>query len=154
MFEAEEVIKRVDGLNSISTLHRWRKMVEELCGISFEQRTVQVGKTSYTKIYQFSEADVEHFQEVSILRNKGQPIKDAIIKVFEEEKTPEQNKTLIDNLIEMLGRLNENFAKLSKESLFLKAQVQLVMRENYQLQGRIEELEKGKMDKPFQKKKS
>ncbi|MEQ5993589.1 hypothetical protein [Enterococcus faecalis] len=154
MFEAEEVIKRVDGLSSISTLHRWRKMVEELCGISFEQRTVQVGKTSYTKIYQFSEADVEHFQEVSILRNKGQPIKDAIIKVFEEEKTPEQNKMLIDNLIEMLGRLNENFAKLSKESLFLKAQVQSVMRENYQLQGRIEELEKGKMDKPFQKKKS
>ncbi|MGX7173514.1 hypothetical protein [Enterococcus ratti] len=154
MFEAEEVIKRVDGLNNISTLHRWRKMVEELCGISFEQRTVQVGKTSYTKIYQFSEADVGHFQEVSILRNKGQPIKDAIIKVFEEEKTPEQNKTLIDNLIEMMERLNENFAKLSKESLLLKAQVQSIMRENYQLQGRIEELEMGKMDKPFQKKKS
>lgn len=67
MYEAIQVISKINGLNSLSTFHRWRKLVEELCDVEFQKRTIQVGKTSYTKIYEFSESDVEKFRQVAEL---------------------------------------------------------------------------------------
>ena len=85
MYEALQVISKIDSLNSLSTFHRWRKLVEELCNVEFPKRTIQVGKTSYTKIYEFSESDVEKFRQVAELRSRGRPIKEAIIEVFENQ---------------------------------------------------------------------
>ncbi|OTP10815.1 hypothetical protein A5844_000949 [Enterococcus sp. 10A9_DIV0425] len=50
MYEVIQVISKIDSLNSLSTFHRWRKFAEELCNVEFQKRTIQVGKTSYTKI--------------------------------------------------------------------------------------------------------
>ena len=44
------------------------------------KRTIQVGKTSYTKIYEFSESDVEKFRQVAELRSRGRPIKKPLLK--------------------------------------------------------------------------
>ena len=35
MYEALQVISKIDSLNSLSTFHRWRKLVEELCNVEF-----------------------------------------------------------------------------------------------------------------------
>ncbi len=38
MINAEEIVHLIEDLNSISTFHRWRKMVEELCGVKFQKK--------------------------------------------------------------------------------------------------------------------
>lgn len=34
--DSEELINKIDGLNSVSTFHRWRKFAEELCNVKFQ----------------------------------------------------------------------------------------------------------------------
>lgn len=158
MYESEEVVSLIDGLNSVSTFHRWRKLVEELCYVSFKRKTKQVGETSYTKIYQFSEADIEKFRQVAVLRNRGQPIKEAILSVFKEEKKQttieEQHKQLFDKLINAIQTLDEDRQKLMKATSLLERQLFLLVQRTNKLEQRIEAVETGKMDKPFQRKKS
>lgn len=158
MYKAEEVVSLIEGLNSVSTFHRWRKLAEELCHISFKRKTKQVGETSYTKIYQFSEADIEKFHQVSILRNRGQPIKEAILFVFKEKKrkisAEEENKQLFDKLIKVIRTLDEDRQKQIRATSSLERQLFLLVQRANKLEQRIEALETGKMDKPFQRKKS
>ncbi|MFK4566251.1 hypothetical protein [Enterococcus sp. UD-01] len=158
MYESEEVVSLVEGLNSVSTFHRWRKLTEELCHVSFKRKTKQVGETSYTKIYQFSEVDIEKFRQVSVLRNRGQPIKEAILFVFKEEKkrttVEEQNKQLFDKLIEAIRTLDGERHKQTKSIHSLERQWHLMVQRVNQLEQRIEAVEVEKMDKPFQRKKS
>lgn len=158
MYESEEVVSLVEGLNSVSTFHRWRKLAEELCHVSFKRKTKQVGETSYTKIYQFSEADVEKFRRVSVLRNRGQPIKEAVLSVFKEEKKQiseeEQHKQLFDELIEAIQTLDGERQKQTKSIHSLERQWHLMVQRVNKLEQRLESVEAGKMDKPFQRKKS
>ncbi|HFE9851577.1 TPA: hypothetical protein ACGBG5_001838 [Enterococcus faecalis] len=158
MYESEEVVLLVEGLNSVSTFHRWRKLAEELCHVSFKRKTKRVGETSYTKIYQFSEADIEKFRQVSILRNRGQPIKEAIQSVFKEEKKlpslEEQYKQLFDNLIEAIRLLDGERQKQTKSIHSLEQQWYLMVQKVNKLEQRIEAVETSKIDKPFQRKKS
>lgn len=157
MYESEEVVSLIDGLNSVSTFHRWRKRAEELCYISFKRKTKQVGETCYTKIYQFSEADIEKFRQVAVLRNRGQPIKEAILSVFKEGKKQttieEKHKQLFDKLIEAIQTLDGEGQKQTKSIHSLERQWYLMVQRVNQLEQRIEAVEAGKMDKPFQRKK-
>jgi predicted RNase H-like nuclease (RuvC/YqgF family) len=158
MYEAEQVVSLIEGLNSLSTFHRWRKLVEEMCDITFSKQVRQVGITSYTKVYQFSKSDVEKFRQVAVLRNRGQPIKKAILSVFKEEKkketVDEQNKQLFDKLINAIQTLDEDRQKLMKATSLLERQLFLLVQRTNKLEQRIEAVETGKMDKPFQRKKS
>lgn len=158
MYESEEVVYLVEGLNSVSTFHRWRKSAEELCHVSFKQKTKQVGETSYTKVYQFSQSDVEKFRQVAILRNRGQPIKKAILSVFKGEKkqisVEEQHKQLFDKLIKAIRTLDGERQKQTKSIDSLERQWHLMVQRVNQLEQRLEAVESGKMDKPFQRKKS
>ncbi|MBP2097853.1 hypothetical protein [Enterococcus rivorum] len=158
MYEAEEVVSLVEGLNSVSTFHRWRKLAEELCHVSFKRKTKQVGATSYTKIYQFSEADIEKFRQVSVLRNRGHPVKEAILSVFKEEKKQisieEQHKQLFDKLIEAIQTLDGERQKQTKSIQSLERQWHLMVQRVNKLEQRIEAVETGKMDKPFKRKNS
>lgn len=156
--DSEELINKIDGLNSISTFHRWRKFAEKLCNVKFQQRTIQIGKTTYTKIYEFSESDVEKFRQVADLRNRGRPIKEAIVEVFKNQtKRNEEeieNRTILDKLIKFIKKMNEQVDDLTAKMTDMNQQMILVRRENYQLKERIIELENGKLDKPFSRKKS
>jgi DNA-binding transcriptional MerR regulator len=156
MYEAIQVISKIDSLNSLSTFHRWRKFAEELCNVEFQKRTIQVGKTSYTKIYEFSESDVEKFRQVAELRSRGRPIKEAIIEVFENQtkKDEIENSEIIEKLIKAIRKMNEELDDLTVKMTDMNQQMVLVRRENYQLKERIIELEKGKLDKPFSRKKT
>ncbi|MCO6016914.1 hypothetical protein CKN86_06830 [Carnobacterium divergens] len=158
MYEAEQIVSMIEELNSVSTFHRWRKLAEECCDISFQKKTKQVGTTSYTKYYLFSDSDIENFRKVAILRNKGHPIREAVIKTFEvvavPDPLPEQNKQLIDNLIQAVAVMNIEVQKLLKLSMNYERQSHLSTQKVYQLEQQIQELEAGKMDKPFQRKKA
>ncbi|HBI3767422.1 TPA: hypothetical protein K4452_000732 [Enterococcus faecalis] len=158
MYESEEVVSLIDGLNSVSTFHRWRKLVEELCCVSFKRKTKQVGANSYTKIYQFSEVDIEKFRQVVVLRNRGQPIREAILSVFKEEKkqisVEEQHKQLFGKLIEAIRTLDVERQKQIKSIHSLERQWHLMVQRVNKLEQRLESVEEGKMDKPFQRKKS
>lgn len=158
MYEAIQVISKINGLNSLSTFHRWRKLVEELCDVEFQKRTIQVGKTSYTKIYEFSESDVEKFRQVAELRNRGRLIKEAIVEVFENQTKKDgkeiENREIIEKLIKAIRKMNEQLDDLTVKMTDMNQQMVLVRRENYQLKERIIELEKGKLDKPFSRKKA
>ncbi|EPD1676879.1 hypothetical protein ACR6LM_001436 [Enterococcus faecalis] len=158
MYEGTQLISKIEGLNSLSTFHRWRKFAEELCNVKFQQKTIQVGKTTYTKVYEFSESDIEKFRQVAELRNRGRPIKEAIIEVFkkrvEKDEKEIENKLLIDKLIKFIGKMNKQIDNNTVKTTELNQQLILVRRENYQLKERIIKLENGKLDKPFSRKKS
>ncbi|MGK0552595.1 hypothetical protein ACSFB8_11015 [Enterococcus faecalis] len=155
---AEALISEIDGLNSLSTFHRWRKLAEELCNTKFQQKTIQVGKTTYTKIYEFSQSDVEKFQKVAELRNRGRPIKEAISEVFEKQIKKDEkeieNKLLLDKLIKFISAMDKQIDDLTVKITDMNQQLILFRRENYQLKERIIKLENGKLDKPFSRKKS
>lgn len=157
MFTAEKMVLEIDGLNSLSTFHRWRKFAEQLCNVKFQQRTIQVGKTSYTKVYEFSESDVEKFRKVAEFRSRGRPIKEAIVDVFEKQLTKDkkdiENKLLIDNLIKFIEKMHEQIDTITVKTTEMHQQLILVRRENYKLKEHIIELENGKLDKPFSRKK-
>ncbi|WP_445448387.1 hypothetical protein [Enterococcus faecalis] len=156
--DTAELISKIEGLNSLSTFHRWRKFAEELCNVEFQRKTIQVGKTTYTKIYEFSESDVEKFRQVADLRNRGRPIKEAIVGVFEKQVKKNEkevkNKLILENLIKFVNTMKKQLENLTIEAAEINQQLILVRRENYQLKERIIGLENGKLDKPFSRKKS
>lgn len=90
-----------------------------MCHVLFKSKTKQVGTTNYTKIHQFSELDLDKFRQVAVLCNRGQPIKDAILSVFREEKrrisAEEENKQLFDKLIKVFQTLDEDRQKQIKD---------------------------------------
>ncbi|MFD2386862.1 hypothetical protein [Enterococcus rivorum] len=128
------------------------------CAMFRSNETKQVGATSYTKIYQFSEADIEKFRQVSVLRNRGHPVKEAILSVFKEEKKQisieEQHKQLFDKLIEAIQTLDGERQKQTKSIQSLERQWHLMVQRVNKLEQRIEAVETGKMDKPFKRKNS
>ena len=112
--------------------------------MEFPKRTIQVGKTSYTKIYEFSESDVEKFRQVAELRSRGRPIKEAIIEVFENQtkKDEIENSEIIEKLIKAIRKMNEELDDLTIKMTDMNQQMVLVRRENYQLKERIIKLER------------
>lgn len=160
MYTAKEVIQQIDCLRSLSTFHRWRKMIETLCDISFEQQILQVGDSSYSKFYLFSESDIEKFKKIAILHNKGDPLKEAILQSFsikdlKKETTVIQTSSLsLENLIKNAKLANEQIIDLSNQLIQLEKKILSLTQQSYQLEKRVSIVEKSKMDKPFHKKRS
>lgn len=48
-FDYHQVIKHVSGLNSVSTLKKWRLKIEQLTGHTFQEDRIRTGKRSYRK---------------------------------------------------------------------------------------------------------
>ena len=63
MVDYNEVINRVDGLNSLSTLKKWRLKAEELAGVSFCEAKTRCN--SNIRLYLFSNEDIQKFQQVA-----------------------------------------------------------------------------------------
>lgn len=80
-FEYNQVIKQVSGLNSISTLKKWRLKIERLTGHQFEEGQVQTGKRSYSKVYCFTESDIETLQKIADLKGSI-GLNKAILKAY------------------------------------------------------------------------
>lgn len=126
MLNSSTVIQKVNGLNSKSTFNRWRKLAEDLCNSRFKQEIIKVGQTSYTKVYLYSEKDVECFQKVSDLKNKGHPLNEAILQSFSmkdfKKKTTivETSSLSLENLIKNTKLANEQIIDLSNQLIQLE----------------------------------
>ena len=155
MHNAEQVVQQVDGLNSVSTLHRWRKHAEELCRRQFEQKVVPVGNNNYTKRYQFTDNDVQKFQQIATLVIRGKPIKSAVTEVFIPKPTEKEleNEKLMDKLIDVANAHNEQLQEMADQLSKLDKEIVWLKQDKYQLKTRVDALGEQKMDKPFQRKK-
>lgn len=135
-YEYEEVVKRVEGLNSISSLKRWRKLIEERTGIKFKSSTKRIGRRSATTMYLFSEEDILKLQEVAKLKNEL-GLEKAIVQVFSS-----QEKKM--NMEEELNGLKEAVQVLIKVSKTYGREIEGLRREVRELQQEGETKKKRK----------
>lgn len=49
-FDYHQVSEHVSGLNSVSTLKKWRLKIEQLTGHTFQEDRIRTGKRSYSKV--------------------------------------------------------------------------------------------------------
>ncbi|EMB80602.1 hypothetical protein [Streptococcus mutans] len=143
-FEYNQVIKQVSSLNSISTLKKWRLKIERLTGHQFEEGQVQTGKRSYSKVYCFTESDIEKLQKIADLKGSI-GLNKAILKAYAPTRaSPLSVNQRLNRLTLQLNRITQKVTDLTTQEQVLSVRVE-------QLSHRIEELEKVKRKKLFGK---
>jgi predicted nuclease with TOPRIM domain len=159
-YETNDVINKINGLNSKSTFNRWRKLAEDLCNVQFKQQSIKIARNAYTKIYLFTEDEVSKFQLVSDLKNKGHHLKKAVESAFltkeERQKNEEitMKRALLENYIDPNERLKECVTDLDEKLNQAIRKVTYLEQIASSLQKDIQYLESSKLDKPFQKKRT
>lgn len=139
-----QIIELVKGLNSISTLKKWRLKIEQLTGTTFEESRVRTGKRSYSKIYLFTDDDIEKLQQIADTKgNLG--LDKAILKAY----APSRASPLSIN--QKVNRLTVQLKGLSQKVTDLTQQEQVLAIRIGQLRKQIEVLEKSKRKKLFGK---
>jgi len=113
------VIQKVNGLNSPTTLKRWRKMAEDLVGATF--------KKDSGNIYHFTPEDIVNFQKVADTKaEKG--LESAILHAFSKGREPPLS------LNERISLLENHITDLQKETISQNKQNQsLIANYNYRL---------------------
>ena len=111
-YEYREVVEKVSGLGSVSTLKRWRKLIEEQTETKFEVSTKRIGRISTAKVYVFSEEDISKIQQVANLKDRL-GLRKAILQIFssKKQKTIFEVEREIDDLKESVRLL----IKISKQ---------------------------------------
>ena len=126
-YNCNETIKQISGLNSLSTLKRWRKLAEELAGESFEEGIIPISRKSSTRSFLFTKEQIQKFQIVSNTKKElGLP--KAILKAFSKNSElskpiNERIKTIefiLDDLEnEAFSKINHLFQEKKKLKLFV-----------------------------------
>ncbi|KXT73166.1 hypothetical protein [Streptococcus gallolyticus] len=143
-YDYPKTIKLVKGLNSISTLKKWRLKIEQLTGTTFEESRVRTGKRSYSKIYLFTDGDIEKLQQIADTKgNLG--LDKAILKAYAPTRaSPLSVNQKISRLTVQLKGLNQKVTDLTQQEQLLAIRIE-------QLSKQIEDLEKPKKRKLFGK---
>lgn len=143
-FDYHQTIKQVSGLNSVSTLKKWRLKIEHLTGHTFQEDRIQTGKRSYSKVFLFTTDDIEKLQQIA--DTKGSLGLDrAILKAY----VPSRASPLSIN--QKINRLTFQLKKLSQRVINLTQQEQALAIRMEQLSEQIENLEKSRKKKWFGK---
>lgn len=117
-FSANEVVAQVDGLHTVKTLNRWRKIVEENFGIGYFQHNRTTDSSSAMR---YSLEEVKRFQLVALILS-GQPrnrknLLQAVITAFSSEEAVAKPKTetemLEDKFIEQINDLRNTDKRLA-----------------------------------------
>ena len=106
-YDYQEVVDRVDGLNSVSTLKKWRLKIESLTDTQFKESRVRTGRNSYSKVYLFTEDDLNHSQK---------PIRELVDELEVSFKAIQED-------------YRRNLVKLKKELEVLLARIQTLEKE-------------------------
>ena len=122
--EYMDVVKRVRGLNSVSTLKKWRKKAEDLAGVSFNEENVKTSRHSSTRTFLFSEDEVQKFQQVADTKAEH-GLDQAILRAFtsdsESPKPVNERVEWIENvLVDLDKNVNEKIYRLYQENKNLK----------------------------------
>lgn len=143
-FDYHQTIKQVSGLNSVSTLKKWRLKIEQLTGHTFQEDRIRTGKHSYSKVFRFTVDDIKKLQQIA--DTKGSLGLDrAILKAY----VPSRASPLSIN--QKINRLTFQLKKLSQRVTDLTQREQALAIRIEQLSKQIEELEKPKKRKLFGK---
>lgn len=133
-YDYKETLQQVDGLNSISTLKRWRKLAENLAGAKFSKTKIRTGRRSYAVFYIFTDDDIKKLRLVVELKeNLG--LEKAIIKAFSQGHDPpllpEERITILEKELRTanskLACTNEQLRSLTTEYNQLSVTVQRIV---------------------------
>lgn len=143
-YDYSQTIELVSGLNSVSTLKKWRLKIEQLTGHTFQEDRIQTGKRSYSKIFLFTADDIEKLQRIADTK-RSLGLDKAILKAY----APTRASPLSIN--QKINRLTVQLKGLTKKVTDLTQQEQLLAIRIEQLSKQIEDLEKPKKKKLFGK---
>lgn len=143
-FDYHQTIKQVSGLNSVSTLKKWRLKIEQLTGHTFQEDRIRTGKRSYSKVFLFTADDIEKLQRIADIKgNLG--LDKAILKAYAPTRaSPLSVNQKISRLTVQLKGLNQKVTDLTQQEQLLAIRIE-------QLSKQIEDLEKPKKRKLFGK---
>lgn len=134
-YDYQEVVDRVDGLNSVSTLKKWRLKIESLTDTQFKESRVRTGRNSYSKVYLFTEDDLNHFQAIAD-KKSSLGLESAILSAYGFSKENDSQKPireLVDELEVSFKAIQEdyrrNLVKLKKKLEVLLARIQTLEKE-------------------------
>ena len=97
-YDYQEVVDRVDGLNSVSTLKKWRLKIESLTGTQFNESRGENGSENLIlKFIFFTEDDLNHFQAIAD-KKSSLGLERAILSVYGFSKENDYQNPL-ENLL-------------------------------------------------------
>lgn len=143
-YNYSQTLELVSELNSISTLKKWRLKIEQLTEHTFQESRIRTGKRSYTKVYLFTDSDIEKLQMIADLKG-SLGLKKAILKTY----APSRASPL--SVAQQLKRAGLQLTQLTKQVHDLKIREQALAVRVDGLINRIEELEQSKKHKLFRK---
>lgn len=139
-YTGNEVVKRVDGLNSTRTLRRWMELATKLCEATFEYDHMNVGyKHTRIRFLAYTEEDIQKFQYVASHKVEL-GLTEAIKKAFKNEKQvtlrslDERLSTITQRVQTVLDSHNSRITELEQQKIRFA-------QENYRLTQRLEKLE-------------
>lgn len=143
-YDYVQIIELVSGLNSVSTLKKWRLKIEQLTGHAFQEDRIRTGRHSYSKIFLFTTEDIEKLQQIADTKgNLG--LDKAILKAYAPSRaSPLSINQKINHLTIQLKGLSQRVTNLTQQEQALAIRVE-------QLSKQIEDLEKPKKKKLFGK---
>ena len=115
-----QTIERVSGLNSVSTLKKWRLKIEQLTGHTFQEDRIRTGKRSYSKVFLFTADDIEKLQQIADTKGRI-GLDKAILKAYAPSRaSPLSISQKINRLTFQLKKLSQvkKVNNLSEKSLF------------------------------------
>lgn len=143
-FDYHQVIKQISGLNSVSTLKKWRLKIEQLTGHTFQEDRIRTGKRSYNKVFLFTADDIEKLQQIADTKGKL-GLDKAILKAYAPSRaSPLSINQKINRLTFQLKELSQRVTDLTQREQTLAIRVE-------QLSKQIEDLEKPRKKKLFGK---
>jgi len=135
----------------VSTLKKWRKKVEDLTGIKFQESLTGIRGRYSTRIFLFTDDDIKKFQEVVRLKNQLN-LDNAILQAFAPEKETlkpmNERVELLEFIVMDLDlKVNAKTKQLHQENQSLKILVK-------NLEERISQFEEQAKSKKLFKKKN
>lgn len=148
-FSANEVVAQVEGLNTIKTLNRWRKVVEEHFGMNYFNQSNSDDRP-YT--IRYSPNDVKHFQSVAFIlsgqASNHKNLQRAIVTAFSSDEPFVKKKTEIEILQDAI---RHKVADLEKEDQRLYYAIGEINRKLMNLENQLSEV-KDRKQKLFRRK--
>ena len=111
------MVASIDGLNSVSTLRKWLRLINNISGYEFKKTTVQIGfnnktqKPIFSSSYDFNKLDFDNIQKVSILKCKL-GLKGAIEAVYGSKEETQKLNTRLSKQKEELTTLYTHIGQL------------------------------------------
>jgi len=139
-FSAHEVIKRVNGLNSVSTLNKWAKFVQKNCchefptlDIPFESYQNHQREIRHKQARGYTLDDVQKFQQVAyLIKDVGR--EEALRRVFDPNYQLEQLNHH-DLMIKIVQKVEE-------KQMNMRQGIDQLKEENDKLSLKVHELER------------